>query len=147
MSCAVLFQVILYTTFKWLTEYGQRADSQGRAQNERETAARSKHWHAFISWVSQLSHEFYIITDYRIQNTVSQSVLILYDLKLLRRQDSIKSSRAISHVRCIKETDVLRTISVLIIRALISYHILIMGTEMVLETSVSFIHLMRLSAQ
>jgi hypothetical protein len=37
-------------------------------------------------------------------------------MKLSRRQDSIKSSTAISRVRCINETDVSRTISFLIIR-------------------------------
>jgi hypothetical protein len=71
--------------------------------------------------------------------------------------NSISSSRVISRVRCIKETDVSRTISSLIIRGVVCYrsslcliyiapHItsLMMSTEMVLETSVSFIHLMRL---
>jgi hypothetical protein len=77
---------------------------------------------------------------------------ILQDLKLSRRQDSIKSSRAISRVRWIKETVVSRTISawgailIHMRRRKPRYHIisLMMRTEMVLETSVSFIHLTRL---
>jgi len=44
---------------------------------------------------------------------------LLYDLKLSRRLNSMKSSRVISPVRCLYETDVSRTISVLIIRDLI----------------------------
>jgi hypothetical protein len=38
----------------------------------------------------------------RLLTAVQRSVI--YDLKLSRRQDSIKSSREISRVRCIKET-------------------------------------------
>jgi hypothetical protein len=59
------------------------------------------------------------------------------DLKLSRRQDSIQSPQEISRVRCINGTDVSRTISVIIIRDVIR-------DEMILETSVSFIHLTRL---
>lgn len=43
-------------------------------------------------------------------------VYIIYYLKLSWRQDSLKSSLAISHVRCLKKTDISMTISVLIIR-------------------------------
>jgi hypothetical protein len=43
-------------------------------------------------------------------------VYIIYYLKLSWLQDSLKSSLAISHVRCLKETDISMTISVLIIR-------------------------------
>jgi hypothetical protein len=39
----------------------------------------------------------------------------LYDLELLQHLNSMKSSQAISHVRCLYETDVSRTISVVII--------------------------------
>jgi hypothetical protein len=41
-------------------------------------------------------------------------------LELSRRLNSIKFSRAISHVRCLYETDVTRTILVIIIRDLIA---------------------------
>jgi hypothetical protein len=41
------------------------------------------------------------------------------DIRETDCEESIKSSEAISHVRCIKETDVSRTISVLIIRDVI----------------------------
>jgi hypothetical protein len=40
----------------------------------------------------------------------------MYDLKLSRRLYSMKTSQAISRVRCLYETDVSRAISVLIIR-------------------------------
>jgi hypothetical protein len=98
----------------------------------------------------------------------------LYDLKLARRQDSIKPSLAISRVRCTKENDVSGTNSGVIIRAVICYrsppasywsasmitnnlgsyiyiwgtvHTSLMITEMVLETSVSFINLTQLIAR
>jgi hypothetical protein len=40
----------------------------------------------------------------------------MYDLKFSRRPNLMKSSRAISRVKCLYETDVSRAISVLIIR-------------------------------
>jgi hypothetical protein len=42
------------------------------------------------------------------------TMIVIYDSKLSRWQNAIKSSRAISRVRCIKESDVSRTISVII---------------------------------
>jgi hypothetical protein len=70
----------------------------------------------------------------------SETWYTLYDLKLSRRQGSIKSSRAISRVRWIKETT-FRGPS----RSPSSG--IMMKTEMVLETSVSFIHLTWLIAR
>jgi hypothetical protein len=62
----------------------------------------------------------------------------LYDLQLSRRLNSMKFSRAISCVKCLYETDISRAISVLLIRDLLY--------QMVLETSVSYRHLTRLSS-
>jgi hypothetical protein len=45
---------------------------------------------------------------------------IIYVLKLLQQLNLMKSSQAISHIRCLYETDISRTISVIIIRDLIS---------------------------
>jgi hypothetical protein len=53
--------------------------------------------------------------DIFIENTY-YAFYSVYDLMLSRRQDSIKSSRAINRIRRIKEIDVSRTISVFIIR-------------------------------
>jgi hypothetical protein len=63
--------------------------------------------------------EYYLLFYVKVELCLSmqqRKVLMTYDLKLSRRQDSIKSSRAINRVRWIKETDVSRTISVFIIR-------------------------------
>jgi 3-dehydroquinate dehydratase len=56
---------------------------------------------------------------------------------LSRQVNLIKSSRAISHVRCTLYTDVLMSISVIIIRV----------PEMDIETSVYNVHLTRLIAR
>jgi hypothetical protein len=63
----------------------------------------------------------------------------------------MKSFRAISRVRCLYKTDVSRTISVPIIKDLVCQRspqcfVLMMGTEMVFETSVLYSHLTRLIA-
>jgi hypothetical protein len=68
----------------------------------------------------------------------------MYDLKLSRRLTLIKSSLVISRVSRLQITDVSGTISVTIIMAMMS---LMMRTEMLSETSVTFNQLTRLVAR
>jgi hypothetical protein len=68
-----------------------------------------------------------------VVSTFSNSLICLDEEK---QSHSIKSSRAISHVRCLYQTDILRAISVLISRDL-----------MALKTSIAYRHLMRPIAQ
>jgi len=51
---------------------------------------------------------------------ITQHSLVKNDLKLSQLLNSMKSSQAISHIMCLYKTDILRTISVPIIRDLIS---------------------------
>jgi hypothetical protein len=67
--------------------------------------------------------------------------LLIYDLELSWRLNSMKFSRAISHARCLKPTFRGSSLSSSDIRSLK------MMTEMVLETSVSYGYLTRLTAR
>jgi hypothetical protein len=80
--------------------------------------------HLTLRNLTTVSYAFYYLWKFcfmAVKNTLVTTTLyeqffLLYDLKLSWWQDSIKSSRAISRVRWIKETDFSKTVSVFIIR-------------------------------
>jgi len=116
------------STEKWLQEIGSNTVPCNRLKTWRSPfvtsilncelgkADRAEQKRLLCPILDSTNHyEVYNILDVHLHYTITT---LIYDLELSRRLDSMKSSRANSHVRHLYVTDVSRTISVIIIRDL-----------------------------